>query len=613
MIAPRDREALLRKAQELLRKNPDYSYADLAVCLRSSPATVFRLMKRGAATQTHRCGRKPRFALTGDEVNALRNHVLAKDSLRLGIEDWLAAQPSELEHGTRALLQAILDRAAQTRKHTNWPLAIRRAGHLSPEMKAKLRGPKHFLDVEHCDRRGLFYLDEQGQRIDLRPNTIWESDDMSLNQPFVFQDPDTGEMQMGRQTLCTLDVFSAAWLGVTPIGRARDAYRVTDIADHLWSLVQQFGLPEIWRIERGVWENSFIFGIEIAPDVMWGGLEGVMKIDPGFTSRHKALIESSFNHFQRVMAHASRDIGRSRGEFERDSNAFARGDTRGFWQIEAGADGMADGMRRCNGETKDRHGFRQLVVPEELYSTATKVECPADKVWLFRPVKKMATVRKGHVEISVDHYPLPFRFRVNGVDDALYLEHGYRVLVAFHPGRPHEGCWIFNRETGAKNAKNFKLAQQLLLAPLAEDAPQVCYAKSEQQFLARRKAAAAVRQEFRAIMAVGKQGRKESVSQDSYGNSTRVEITGSLASVTTSQQPGNSSAVGDTSLPTLNRAEAPVILNGRDAGTPSNNRATEHLVARPGVAAPFVTDDFDSRVKDADAFEEKLRATGALT
>jgi hypothetical protein len=456
--------------------------ADAARAVGRPHTTLWRWHKAWAAggetalqSRTCRCGRRAAIMLTAAETAALRNHVLAKDSLRLGIEDWFHAEPSEMEPATRAAVQAMFDKAARTRKPVCFPMWLRRAGHLSPEMKAKLRGPKHFLDVQQCDRRGLFYLDEEGRRVDLRPNTIWESDDMSLNQPFVFADPDTGELQSGRQTLCTLDVYSAAWLGITPIGRSRDAYRVTDIADHLWALVQQHGLPEIWRIERGVWENSFIFGIEIAPDVLWGGLDGVMRLDPGFTSRHKGLIESSFNHLQNLLAHSSRDIGRYAGEFERDSTAYGRGDTRGWWEIKDAADGAAAAMRRFNGEAKHRRHFAAAVVPEELYATATKRECPADEAWRFLPVKRAATVRQGAVEVNVNHYPLPFRFRVNGVDDALYLEHGYRVLIAFHPSRPHEGCWIFNGEAGAKNTHHFKLGQKLLLAPQAEDAPQVCY------------------------------------------------------------------------------------------------------------------------------------------
>ena len=107
------------------------------------------------------------------------------------------------------------------------------------------------------------FIQDGDTRLLMAPNSIWESDDMSLNEPFRYRDLETGEIQAGRQTLCTLDVYSAAWLGAQPLGRVRDAYRVEDIADHMRECVLQHGMPLIWRLERGVWENNFIDGIEI--------------------------------------------------------------------------------------------------------------------------------------------------------------------------------------------------------------------------------------------------------------------------------------------------------------------------------------------------------------
>ena len=125
--------------------------------------------------------------------------------------------------------------------------------------------------------------------------------------------------------------------------------------------------------------------------------------------------------------------------------------------------------------------------------------------------------------MTVNHYPMPFRFRVNGASDH-YLEHGHAVLVAFHPGKPEQGCHVFNAETGTRNRDGLKFGELLLVAPIAEDAPQFSLSRDEQDaFARRRRAAAAVRSEFRAIVPAGRVAARISTARDGRGNSAVVE------------------------------------------------------------------------------------------
>ena len=134
-------------------------------------------------------------------------------------------------------------------------------------------------------------------------------------------------------------------------------------------------------------------------------------------------------------------------------------------------------------------------------------------------MKREATVRQGHIECVVDHYPLPFRFRVNGAVADLYLQHGHHILIAFHPGRPEEGCHVFNAEgENERNRDGFRFGEHMLTAPLAIDTPQFNLAPHEREFHARKNANAAVRTEFRAITKAGTPIVRRTESRDGWGN-----------------------------------------------------------------------------------------------
>lgn len=509
------REEILRIVQAARESRPGVSLRTACTECGYPVATISRWLRAqaehgrdGLRPRLQNCGRKPKFTLTHDEARALRALRLQRGSLALAMEEF-PAHPA-CQPATRAAILTELDQAAFHRRMPRWPLSVRRAAWVTEEEHASVRSDKALQVVEHCDRRDMTMVLPCGTRVPIGPNTIWESDDMSSNEPFRYTDPDTGKIQLGRQTLCTIDVFSAAWLGASPIGRERDAYRVEDIADHITSTITAYGLPIVWRFERGVWENTYIDGIKLPDGTFWGGLDALFHIKHEHKSKGKGLIEESFDLLQNLTAHQSTSIGRYRGEFQRQTRAYLRakdGDSRAqsaFWEIAAYADGLRTAMSRFNARPKQRraHG-RATVVPDDLYRDAPRRELPSSEAWRLLPIKKTAIVRGGHIEIMAPHYPLPFRFRVNGEPGGPYLEHGYSVLIAFHPGRPEEGCHIFNAETGPRNRDGLRHGEKILLAPLAADAPQVTLGQHEREATARRNAAAAVRSEFRAIARAG--------------------------------------------------------------------------------------------------------------
>ena len=485
-------------------------------------------------------GRPARFRLTEAETAALRRHRLDTDSLNEAIRRFLSDPACEAD--TRREIQEIFDTARQERVRVRWPQSLRRAGFVAPEQRAQHRGRKHAQDFELPTLRDMVWQDEQGETWPLGALDLYESDDMSLNQPFRAINPETGQAEEGRQVLFTVDVFAGGYLGAQPVSRPRDAYRVEDIADHCLNTVDAWGLPIAWRFERGPWDCDFINGIRLDKlgsqfrGKRWGALDDIMHVIRSWSSRGKGTVESSFDHLQTILSrlHDTPDIGRVRGEFEADTKTFLkakRGDAKSqskIWTIGEAAEGLVDACQEFNDRQKTRRGFQnRAVTPNELLeSRREKRELPDAQRWYFLPVKRLVSVRQNRVSISVDHWPKSFEFVVNGVRDGVYLSHNYKVLVAMHPGRPEEGCWIFNAEVGEKNTKGYKFGQPLLIAEPVQSPPQFSLASDRSSAAEQRKQArAAMVAEYRSIVPRGASRKereehevRETTARDGLGN-----------------------------------------------------------------------------------------------
>ncbi len=488
-------------------------------------------------------GRPMKYALDPQAALVLRSLVLDRSTedathFALAVEEF-ATHPS-CPPKLAEVIRAELERSSRRRRMPNWPLSIRRAGMPTKQEAAWWRGEKHSQAVEQVDRRGLFWIDEGGHRLPLGPHTIVEMDDASDNEPRRSIDPDTGEQILTRQALWTQDVYSAALLYLTQVARPRDAYRIEDVAEHVLSYVEAWGLPTIMRLEMGrIWNGRFFHGFtpcepgttHVLPGwpegETWGGLQPLCRIVNVHKSKGKGGMEGSFNLVQAMAAHRSLSIGRSRGEFEDATKALVQAhrateiDER-FWDMDLSAEGMKAVAERFNLRPKIRRAFgRDAIAPVDLLRGAKGAPLLPSDLWMFCPVKQTATVRGGHIQVSVDHYPRAFRFRVNGVDDQLHLDDGYTVLVAFHPGRPQQGCWVFNAEMGVRNRDNLRRGAKLILAPHAGDVAQVDFS-GRGDFSSRKKSSAAVRRAGRAIG----QAQRRDYAQDSEGRSLLVGIDG---------------------------------------------------------------------------------------
>lgn len=450
--------------------------------------------------------RETEHTLTHDELMLLKLGLLSKRSRRLAA-DVLMSDP-KCTQLTHELLSAILDAAADKATEPQWPAWYKRACILTDEERLGFRGGKALMTIEPARPRGRFYehIHEDGhvEQIPFFPGALWKSDDQSENTPSVTIDPVTGQAQVNRQTLFTVDSDSAYLLGFSSICRVKDTYTLEDQADHVTELVDAHGMPLRWMIERGPWDNDFWWGCKMprewwqteeCPKYRFGGIDtdagGPIKIMQAFKSRHKAEIEGAFNHLQNLNAHTSLDIGRFRGEFEAAAKKLMkvqtlRSDERiakaaaAFPGQSERADITAEVCRRFNSEAKRRrtHGSDRII-PAELWAQAKTRPVTDDIRWRFLPVKKPLTVRNAHISCKLEqHKGREFWFSAEGFkplwDWHGYLPHGWRVFAVFHPHRLDLGCRIFNgvHPDSPKNPARYPLGMALGTLPLAEFAPQ---------------------------------------------------------------------------------------------------------------------------------------------
>lgn len=544
---------------------------EAACALLAIPRPTYYRWKKAVAEgekEKGRTGRPPAVELEPAEVLCLRWHRAHMESDPAAIAAFAnheamgqgrppcphpPARPS-----VRAAILAM--KAAAEKAGARWhpPLKLRQACTITAAERAELRGERARMAdslTRHRSQTIIVEGEDGLPRLELmQPGTGYVSDDMSLNTPFRFEDADKGREMVGRQSLMTRDIMSLKWLGATLIGRARDAYRVEDIADHCLDVVESAGVPVFWRIERGPWNNNFFFGAPVPSDwgledgFRFGGLNGIMKIRQKFSPRGKGEIESGFRIVQHLLLHRSTDIGRKRGEFETAAKLFRRaslGDVRAlnyFWSINEAACAVSETLAGDNTTPHLRAGLDgRRHAADDLWTRRVAAPLPASEAWRFCPIKIPATVRSQCVHASSKHYAMPFQFRVSGAD-GMVLGKGHKVFMAFHPGRPEEGCVIFNAETSRSttNRDGLRFMERLGVAPWVPPVPQEDLTGRAGDYRHQKAANAAVRSEFRGIVPNGTgPGTLKSTARDGLGTTLKLARGGSAT-------PAPAPAVGNT-------------------------------------------------------------------
>jgi len=524
------KQALVARTRERLAKG--HALSRIAIDLGVGKGTLHKWLACHTLKPDYSaCGRPRKFALAEEEKRALRALTLKHGSFdfameRFAADPWCAAE-------TRDTIARELDTAAQQKRRPRWPQTLRNEIMPAAEWEALFRGQRTFASTEHSPRKGMFFEDEAGNEVPIRSHSVWTMDDYSTNQPYIIETPEGP--RLCRQTLMAMDVYSAAWLSVEMIGRERDAYRAEDILRFILRTIDSQGtMPLALMLERGRWESNAVHGVRL-DDLgrefqgrTWGALDDLFTIMHGYSSRHKAVIESSFNTLQTILAHSGRDVGRTRGEFELATKLFlavqqGRKDPRncGFIEQDASREAHWQAAQTMNQRSRERSAaeFRgEAHVPNDLLTTERDAPRPladADR-WRFSPIKRLATVRGGFIETQVTHYQgASFRFEVNGISD-LYLSNGHKVLIAFDPALPALGCYVANAD--AKDRDGRKVGDFLITAQHARDVAQFSlFTGNREGADTKKKANAAARTAFASVNP-HKLGMTHTQTHDGNGN-----------------------------------------------------------------------------------------------
>lgn len=558
-----DRRRLIEALLPLRKQGK--SLSECAGLIGKPAATLWRLEKawqRGgeAALKTrHANAGRPRLAspemFSEDAVNFCKRIYLKTESLPLALEQLSDAGPCSPE------ARDLIDRYRESRAY---PDSFYRLFHITQEEWDLYRGKKHFEGATHTARRGMFYLDQFGKRIELLSGGLVEADDVSTDTPYFVQLPD-GSYSVGRQCLVFRDRRSRKWLGAYAVARERDSYRAEDIARVCRELVEAWGLVDRMRFELGSWASQVIEGITV-PDgkggeMKWGGITSIIPVDHVRTSGGKGTIEGGFRMMHKVMGLHGVRIGKTRGEYEKptaDMMAVNEGRikdprTCGFIPFADVLGAFDKTFTLLNGRLVHFQELGCKLAPDDVWTQdmATRPgghlpACPSDLLWHFLPIKRevgASLAQAGHVKVSVEGYPLPFFFRLGGVGlvyagagipaegierQMPFIERGHRLIVAFDPQRAAEGAVIFNAERGPKNTQGWRPFQKLMLAPLASEAPQFSLmpkgsSRDAADIAARRVRDSQVRSAFSSIGIYGQGARHTRQDHDGQGNVARVE------------------------------------------------------------------------------------------
>lgn len=476
-------------------------------------------------------GRPVVFEPNDAEVALARWYRLNKESLTVAA--YFFARDERVRPELREVIERIEEKSLASKRKEDWPESVRRAFRVTEEEKAAFRGKKHSQQTEMITRRGMYEILADGTHREILPGETWELDDYSANQPYVFRDPATGELMLGRQVLAARDLAAARWLGFDHIGRERDAYRGEDIVRYIERLVRAWGLPRRLRLERGSWEGTAVHGIEVEGiSGRWGDLRDLIEIEHVFKSKGKAIIEGGFNMLQRWLGHTGTDIGRSRGEFEEATRRLRQAQTTGtdpislgFIYQEKSSILHEEAAALINSRPMMREHLNERVSPDDLVTRMGWHTRPlaAAQEWYFRPYKAQRTVRAGTVNVSPGNGWPKMYFKLNGVRDGIHFENGHQVLIAYDPARPDLGAWVCNGDRSARNRNGWRMGEVLIpCAPEMGLAPQFNASSIlTPHMIVRKKASAAAATTFRAIRAAAgmpqPSGSREAVAMNGAG------------------------------------------------------------------------------------------------
>ncbi len=411
-------------------------------------------------------------------------------------------------------------------------------------------------------------------------------------------------VKLGRfQLLAGIDDASDFCPGFSFVMRPLQSYRAEDTTAAQFRVWRDSYLPAAAVVEGGVWQShramEFYRRVHVEPVDAKG-------------RPHSKLVENYWNRLWSVLSLQPGQIGRYRGEMERESDLALRAqngrlDPREYFpMLTQGLDALQAAISYLNAEPVESKKYGRWV-PQERHRddlAAHPRHClTPDLAWTVAPEQHVRVTRRGMVEARVES-PLGGSLPYHFATEALWEFEGCRVRVHFDPFEAPCTAAIALAEDHAGLKAGHVIA---LRASCLDDAPAVLRSAEgygiefDAAGLARaieiRKAVSkAVRTEYRAIGFGGRRLAASSESRDGLGGVSRLEFSGGVA--------GSSPAA---------------IATGRGASPRPASVALQRRMAtrlKPGGAADGIAVD-PALVADVDAYmrdqaRSRLEEAGAL-
>lgn len=399
-----------------------------------------RALLRGRST-----GRRPSVDLTPDEVKALQEKYLRtnrnrKDGSKTMAARLLARDPqSALSDETR---EAILKRRAS--KHS-LPKPIMDAMSVAPSLMRHHRSPKDGrLSGMYCPGTmrtagGAGSVEGAMRRLRAGERQSW--DDGSINFCVCVPWPWGGDrcadrfgVKVGRfQLLAGIDDAWDFCPGFSFVMRPLQSYRKEDAAGAQFRVWRDTYVPDRVVLEGGSWQSGMVMRFYETIGMAWDDAKG---------RPHQKLVENYWNRLWSVLSVEDGQIGRYRGEMERENDLLIRCqkgrlDPREvFPDLGRGLAAIRKGIEFLNSEPVESDLYGSWV-PEEMHAEQLRAfpRRALDPAlgWMIAPEQHERTVRRqGMVKVRA-RTPFGESFPYFFCAEELMDFEGRRVRVHFDP------------------------------------------------------------------------------------------------------------------------------------------------------------------------------------
>jgi hypothetical protein len=353
----------------------------------------------------------------------------------------------------------------------------------------------------------------------LRPGERQSWDDATINFGVCVPWPwggcrcsDKYGVKLGRfQLLACIDDASDFCPGYSYVIREQQSYRSEDTVAAQYRLGRDVYAPDFYMLEGGVWQSKRAMAYYEAAGI---GIEDA-------TGRpHSKLIESWFNRLWTPLSLLDGQVGRFRGEMERESKLYircrnGRADPReSFPMLDQALKDMDFAIGYLNAEQVESPKYGRWI-PQQMHEEHLR-ENPRRKLdpslgYLAAPVMERRQIRRNMVHVKC---PSPFggSFPYHFADDTMWEFEGAKVVVYFDPyDAPLRAAIVLDQEHHGYHPGHTITTCALCL----DDAPEVLAAldglkvevnadATARAIEQRKRIHAAIRREYRAIGFGGK-------------------------------------------------------------------------------------------------------------